>query len=175
MQIKTCSDVHLICVSYMYLSVYGTGTQLVSLESVWMWTTTQPHRHYTVCVRVCLCVCICWNASLLSLLRGCYCTTNLLEHFPDYSRGAEVCACAHVCVCVGRGRRGKGVLTCLSGKASTVKLGLPPCDSWFHGACFVTRMCCLMFVSAMLCMCGWLKKSWNVFQSEGTQVPDRIG
>lgn len=154
MQIKT--RVHLICVSYMYLSVYGTGTQLVSLESVWMWTTTQPHRHYTVCVRVCLCVCICWNASLLSLLRGCYCTTNLLEHFPDYSRGAEVCACAHVCVCVGRGRRGKGVLTCLSGKASTVKLGLPRVtpDSTEHA---LLRACVVLCLSlrCYVCVDGW--------------------
>lgn len=56
---------------------------------------------------------------------GFYCTTHLLEHFPDYSLRDEEC----VCVKVLRVRRGKRVLTCLSARASSGKLSLPPCDS----------------------------------------------
>lgn len=65
-------------------AVNGTGTQLCfSSESV----DHCEQQHSSVDI-VCECVrwvCSCCNASLLSLLWGCYCTTNLLEHFPDYN------------------------------------------------------------------------------------------
>lgn len=73
---------------YLILQTWSLSSSFYPYQS--------EQRDAVACAGVCVRnPCVCCNASLLGLLWGCYCTTNLPEHFPDYSPGVSC-----VCVCV---------------------------------------------------------------------------